>query len=170
MTVSLYTVTDVKKVREQVLSEQAGCDALTGLIIPSGQAVLDHNHKTLKVRACIHRQVNAALGKIENIWTRYLAHWYPGTLSDFLRQAANYLEEDDDSRWYHPHWMKKIQTRFNCLKESQKNEILEVLQCKSCSNMKERREEFRKVVLDRNFGYDHLACIVETYANPKVKP
>ena len=115
MTTNLYTSKDVQKVRDQLTKEQDNLDRLTSLPIPDKQHVLDHNHETQYVRGVLHRQVNAALGKIENIWKRYLSTWYPGDLQMFLRQSAQYLELPDDKRWYHPAWIKKIKTEFNKL-------------------------------------------------------
>ena len=94
----LYSSKDVAKVREKLYNEQGGKDALTGLPLDYKQAVTDHNHNTQYVRGVLHRQCNAVLGKIENLWTRYLSYWFEGTLSDFLRKAADYIERKDDHR------------------------------------------------------------------------
>ena len=61
----LYTTKDVQKVREQLYKEQEGIDPITGLTIPEKQKVLDHDHSNHYVRAVLHRQTNAVLGKIE---------------------------------------------------------------------------------------------------------
>ena len=73
---SLRSPKDVQQVREQLLKEQGGIDAITGLEIPPKQAVLDHCHETQFVRAVASRQSNAALGKLENVYARYLKWWY----------------------------------------------------------------------------------------------
>ena len=72
----LYTTKDVQKVREQLYREQEGIDPITKLPIPDKQKVLDHGHSNHYVRAVLHRQTNAVLGKIENLWTRYLSWWF----------------------------------------------------------------------------------------------
>ena len=69
----LYTTKDVAEVRTLLKERQSNIDPITGLDIPSKQHVLDHNHNTQFVRAVLHRQSNAVLGKIENLWSRYLA-------------------------------------------------------------------------------------------------
>ena len=160
MTKSLYTTADTKKVREYLLEEQSGYDALTSLVIPEGQAVLDHNHKTQHVRAVLHRQTNASLGKIENIWTRYLSYWYPGTLDGFLRQAAEYLCNPDDQRWYHPGWIKRVKADFNKLKASQQSSVLSTFG-ESGKNGAERKSAFNKVILTKQYGFDRIASVIE---------
>ncbi len=65
MTEDLYSVSDVKRVRELLLKEQGGLDLLTKLEIPCKMAVLDHKHDINQfVRGVLHRQCNVVLGKI----------------------------------------------------------------------------------------------------------
>lgn len=161
MTIDLYNPTDVKKVREQLTEEQDNLDVLTGLPIEPKQHCLDHNHDTMKVRAVLARQSNAALGKIENIWTRYLSYWYPHDLPTFLEQSAAYLRRPDDDRFHHPHWIKKINTEFNKLKESQKDSVLEALGSTRGKNGAERKKLFQAVILTKQFTYDTLSFIID---------
>ena len=70
MSVKLKTA-QIKAVREQMLKNQGGKCALTGLPLSSEKAVLDHCHKTGHVRGVIHRGVNSLLGKLENNMARY---------------------------------------------------------------------------------------------------
>lgn len=160
MTTDLYTTVDVKEVREQLLKEQDKRCALTLLEIPTKQAVLDHCHKTQKVRAVLHRQANASLGKLEGIYTRYLSFWYPESLSTFLRQAAAYLENVKEDRWYHPGWLKKIQTKFNSLNETQKKDVLRFFELEEGSNAKERKESFKKLLQSQAYGFEFINDIV----------
>lgn len=158
--IHLYTTTEVKKVREKLYKDQGGKCLLTGLSMDQKQAVLDHCHKTQLVRGVLHRQVNAAGGAIENIWTRYLSFWYPYTLPDFLRAAAAYFERPSDTRWYHPGWIKKACTLFNTLSEKQKSLVLEKMSL-SGSNSKERKEAFRKGILTRSWDFDIIRQYME---------
>lgn len=57
--------TEVKEFREQQLIRQGQCCSLCGEVIID-DAVLDHCHKTGKIRSVLHRGCNALLGKIEN--------------------------------------------------------------------------------------------------------
>jgi hypothetical protein len=153
-TTDLYTTKDVQQVREQLLLEQDGYDVLTLSKVLPKQACLDHNHNTLLVRGVLNRQSNAALGKLEGVYTRYLSYWYEGTLSTFLRQAANYLERPDDTRWRHPHFLKKLKTSFNKLPEGEKSKVIKDLGYEDGKNGKSRKEIFSKIVLDRSLGYE----------------
>lgn len=56
---------EVKPFREQQLIRQGQCCSLCGEEIID-DAVLDHCHKTGKIRRVLHRGCNVLLGKIEN--------------------------------------------------------------------------------------------------------
>jgi hypothetical protein len=156
VTIDLYTTKDVALAREKLLLEQDGYDKLTLTPVLPRQACLDHNHDTLLVRAVLNRQTNAALGKLEGVYTRYLKHWYHGSLSNFLRQAAEYLERPDDTRYRHPHFLKKLKTAFNKLPEGDKSKVIKDLGYEDGKNGKSRKEIFAKLILDRNLGYDTI--------------
>lgn len=161
MTQDLYTSKDVEIVRKKLTEEQENCCAVTGLEIPPKQHVLDHAHDDKQyVRGVLHRQSNACLGKIENLHTRYLSYWYPGKLSDFLRQCAAYLEKQEDTRYRHNGWLKKVKTLFNQLNAKQQDKVLVDLGYEKGNNSKARKEIFAKVVLDRTLGYDTIRSTI----------
>ena len=150
MTETLRNQKDITRIRNKLYAEQNGIDKLTYLPLDKDKCVLDHNHKTHLVRSVIHRQANAALGKIENIWTRYLSYWYPGTLDGFLRQCAEYISTEKDERYYHPKWKKAAVTMFNKMTSRQQNELLEVFNM-SGSNKVERQNAFKKLTQTEEF-------------------
>ena len=156
MAKDLYSTKDVAEVRKQLLTEQEGCDKLTGLPIPEGQAVLDHNHKSQYVRGVLHRQSNAVLGKIENLWTRYLSYWYNGTLAQFLRQAANYLEKPDDDRFVHPAWIKRLSIDFSKLSTEKQKQVLADMQIEAKSNATARRDAFTKGLKSKQYPFEQI--------------
>jgi len=157
----LYTPTDVAKVRKILYEEQEGKDALTGLELPTDKLCLDHCHQSQFVRGVLHRQVNAALGKLEGVHTRYLSYWYEGTLPDFLRQAADYLEKEQDTRYVHPGWLKKAQTMFNTLSEGDKKAVLEALGKSQGGNSTERKKIFKAALMTRKFTYKQIKAMIE---------
>lgn len=156
-TEDLYTAADVKRVREQLLKEQGGYCAITGLKITS-TAVLDHRHDDEQlVRAVLHRQVNAFEGKINNSWDRLMKWWYPeDNLPSVLRLMADYLEKEPDRRFRHVHWQKKVKVKFNQLNAASQNKVLEQLGGTSQSNPAKRKDLFGKLVLDRKLGYNTI--------------
>lgn len=161
MTIDLYTTKDTTRVRELLLEEQQGLDLLTGLEIPKGKSVLDHQHfDELFVRGVLHRNCNSALGRIENTFTRDLSWWYPYSLSEFLRQAAIYLEREPDTRYRHNSFQKKLKTLFNALSASQQNKVLLSLGSIEGSNPAKRKELFSKIVLDRSKGFVYIADVI----------
>lgn len=164
---SLYTPAEVKEVRLALLKEQKGLDALTGLPLPITDSVCDHDHKTQFVRGILHRQSNALLGKIENLYNRYLSWWYNGTLSDFLRSTATYLDRKQPEEYVHPGWLKRVATDFKALTAAQQTKVLKELGGENGSNATERLKLFKARILDRSLGY----VIIRTTINSvKEKP
>ena len=157
----LYTTKDVQKVREHLYEEQGGVDPITGLIIPEKQKVLDHDHSTQYVRAVLHRQTNAVLGKIENLWTRYLSYWYTGTLSDFLRGCADYIEKEHPQNYLHPSFIKKLQTNFNKLNEKQKQLVLLSFGEDVGNNATQRKVLFKKFILKRTHSMEDILQTIQ---------
>lgn len=161
-TKDLYNAKDKTLVRELLLKEQMNKCALTGLPLDKSQSVLDHAHDDdMFVRGVISRQSNSLLGVIENGWKRYTQWWYTGTISDFLRQCAQYLEKKPDSRYRHDHWLKKAQTMFNTLSEGDKKAVLEALGKSQGGNSTERKKLFKKALLTRKFSYDQVKTMIE---------
>ena len=161
---SLYTPAEVKEVRLALLKEQNGLDALTGLQLAVSDSVCDHDHKTQFVRGILHRQSNALLGKIENLYNRYLSWWYCGTLADFLRKTADYLDKKHPEEYVHPAWLKRVTIDFKGLTAAQQTKVLQELCGKSGSNSTERLKIFKAVTLDRSL---HYVTIRTTITNVK---
>ena len=160
MTEDLYNASDKKRVRELLTLEQSNLCAITGLPIETKQHILEHSHDDkMFIRGVTSRQANSALGVIEKMWIRYMKWWYNGTLSNFLRQCANYLEKEHDSRWRHDMWIKKANTSFNKLKESQKDVVLLALGQPAGKNGLERKKSFQRALLTRSFSYETIRII-----------
>jgi len=160
--IDLYNTSDVKQVRELLTKEQNNKCLVTGIEIPEKQHVLDHAHDdTQLVRGVLHRQVNAFLGKAENAFDRLIAWWYPNDLPTLMRECANYLERKPDERFRHPGWIKKINTKFNKLKESDKDKALEMIGVGKGKNAVERKKLFQEAILTRDYGYDTLCVILQ---------
>jgi len=60
------TAASAARHRVQLLADQGGRCALCNELIATGEAVLDHDHTTGRVRGVLHRGCNAMLGHIEN--------------------------------------------------------------------------------------------------------
>ena len=156
----LYTTKDVARVRDKLKLEQGNIDPITGLKIPDKQAVLDHCHDSQFVRAVLHRQTNAVLGKIENLEMRFLSWWYEGSLSDFLRGCADYLDKEHEQKYLHPAFIKKLQVQFNKLNEKQKqNVLLHFNEEKGC-NGTQRKLIFKKFILKRTHSMDEILEVI----------
>ena len=162
----LYNPKDKAEVRDLLLKEQLGKCALTGLPLDKSQSVLDHEHDDdMFVRGVISRQSNSILGVIENGWKRYMQWWYNGTISDFLRQCARYLDRKPDFRYRHDQWLKKSMILFNKLPEGQKKEILHLLGQPQGSNATERKKYFRSALMTRKFSYEQVKKLIQERKN-----
>ena len=165
LTEDLYNVKDKKRVRQLLTLEQSNLCAITGLPIEEKQHILEHAHDDeMFIRGVTSRQANSALGVIEKMWTRYMKWWYNDTLSNFLRQCADYLEKEHDSRWRHDMWIRKINTEFNKLKEAQKDSVLVALGKTAGKNATERKKLFQLqdlIILQRLIAFQGNHFIAE---------
>lgn len=162
VTKELYNTKDVAEIRAILLKEQKGKDLLTGLPLDTKDAVCDHNHESQYVRGIIHRQSNAVLGKIENMWKRYMAWWYTGTLPLFLRNCADYIERKEDTRYVHPAWIKQLSIQFGKLSSANQIKMLDEMlnsiddESDIASNGKDRRVQYEKLLKTKKFTYVQL--------------
>ena len=157
-TKDLYTTADIKKVRGLLTVEQGGADAITGIPLNRGRPCADHAHDDEQlVRGVLLHEVNSFLGKIENAHQRHITYWLKDrTLSQLLRQVAEYLEKPQDSRYRHNFWLKKVMIWFNKLSEPQKKLVLKELGQPAGANAKERRALFQKALLSRKYSFDTI--------------
>jgi len=112
---------DVKPLKEKIWNLNNKRCPITKLEYPLDEMVLDHMHK-LKgdepddkkgaVRTALSRSANALAGKIENNYKRYYGaneNKQPLSLPDWLRNMADYLEDDfyyemDNKQTYFTHY------------------------------------------------------------------
>lgn len=155
MTQDLYTVADVKRVREALIKEQRGVCPVSkeSLVKPC----LDHAHDDYQlVRGVLSHGCNIFLGNIENAYKRRISWWLSIPLSELLRNIADYLDKPEDCRFRHTGWLKKVQTEFNKLSAGNQNEVLKALSVKTGKNPKERKELFRKALLTREYDFSTI--------------
>lgn len=160
-TKELYTTKEVAEVRKKLYEEQGAVDKLTGLPLEYKDSVCDHDHKTQYVRGIIHRQVNAVVGKVENMYIRYIKWWCTIPLPELLRKIADYLELPQDKRYVHPSWLKTCQSRFNALDEKSKTSVLQSMALPDGKNSKERKEVFHKGLLSRKYTLTQIEHILK---------
>lgn len=100
MSIRKLKVSEVKKVREELLRRQGGVCALTHYPLDPKDAVLDHCHTTGHIRGTIHRGANSLLGKLENNHKRY------GVTLPMMfaigRNLEAYLKQDFSTMPLHP--------------------------------------------------------------------
>jgi hypothetical protein len=97
--------TDLATIRKELLEKQNYICPITKEKLTVESAVVDHKHKQYKdqeigkdgmgmIRGALHRQVNVLEGKISNSYTRLGLHKLDISLSDILRNLADYLEQE----------------------------------------------------------------------------
>lgn len=84
---------EIAEERRRRLAEQGGRCALCKETVRQDEAVLDHCHKSGRIRAVLHRGCNACLGHIENNMPRHKLTDIR-RLSAFLRSIPAYLWAD----------------------------------------------------------------------------
>lgn len=160
---SLRSPKDVQQVREQLLKEQGGIDAITGLEIPPKQAVLDHCHESQHCRSTLSLNSNAFEGLVFNAYKRCLSWYVDKPLPEILRRLALYLEKDYTANPYHPGWMKKVKTEFNKMKAKQQNSFLVKMgECEG-NNLSERQASLKKIMKTK--GYEDIMREINAQKN-----
>lgn len=153
---SLRSPKDVQQVREQLLKEQGGIDAITGLEIPPKQAVLDHCHETQHCRSALSLNSNAFEGLVFNAYKRCLSWYVDKPLPEILRRLALYLEKDYTANPYHPGWMKRVKTDFNKLSATQQDKVLVALGGQAKNNQANRKKEFQRLLKNKALGFEEI--------------
>jgi hypothetical protein len=100
---------ELSKYRAQVLADQGGRCQLCGEIIPAGEAVFDHDHKTGHCRAVLHRGCNAMLGHIENNRPRHSL--MGGRLDRMLKAVFTYIHANYSDRPLYPTFRNEDEKR-----------------------------------------------------------
>ena len=111
--------------------------------------VVDHDHKTGKIRGVVSLEGNALLGKIENFYKSRCANSVD-LLPTVLRDMANYLEDPQGP--YHPVGVRQVTKRFGRASKADQVKMLLELQADkgevdACKNSKERTKLYRKLLI-----------------------
>jgi hypothetical protein len=104
---------EIKEHREQLLSGQSHRCALCNELIED-DAVLDHCHKTGKIRKVLHRGCNAMLGKIENNMPRNRITIR--RLETFATNLVRYLEQEYEDI-VHPTYLTPEEKKMKAYKK-----------------------------------------------------
>lgn len=143
----IITTKELQEQRSMMYNLQCKQDPIVREEIPLNKVVLDHCHKTDHCRAALHRQSNAALGKIENAYIRYIRPFFDITIETWLRNVAEFLEGDYTGNALHPGWLKRCCTKFNSLNARQKDYVLTELGAyQPRSNDDKRKLAFRALL------------------------
>ena len=156
MSLDLYSPTDVKTIRKKLYEEQQGVDPILQERIQFSESVMDHDHTSQHCRAALHRQTNAFEGLCFNAYRRCLQWLTDKPLPEILRNLATYLEQDYSDNPYHNGWIKRVTTDFNKLKESEKDQVLELLGQSKGNNSKQRVSYLKSAILSKEHGYEFI--------------
>ena len=78
--------------RELLVSEQGGLDPILGE--PLRKPCLDHDHFSGETRGVLSQSVNTFEGYVLKAWMKYVSGYTDTSLSEALRNMADYLEKD----------------------------------------------------------------------------
>lgn len=105
MTQERITQSKTAGYRKALLIRQGHLCGLCGHYIDYEKAVLDHDHKSGRIRSVLHRACNSLLGKLENNYRRF------GVTLDQLQVIAptvyEYLQRDYNGNPFHYSYKKK---------------------------------------------------------------
>lgn len=156
----LYTVNDVKRIREMLYNLQNGIDPILKEPFSISGACTDHDHVTQNVRSVLHRQVNAFEGKIQNAYIRCLKWMTDKPLPEILRNLADYYEADYSKNPIHTGFIKRLCTDFASLNEVGKKDVLQCMNQPQGNNATERKAIFRKALLTKKFTYEDTRNLI----------
>ena len=111
--------------------------------------VVDHDHKTGRIRSVLSNESNAMLGKIENFYkTRGANAVYE--LPVVLRRMADYLEQEQGPM--HPVGTRQVTKRFGRMKKEEQIAILKkhgagICDLIACKNSKDRTKLYRSLIV-----------------------
>lgn len=92
--------------RSRQLIDQNNICPLCGQFILLDKAVVDHCHRTGRIRSVVHRGCNSLLGKIENNFKRY------GLTLEQLKGICpnihDYIHRDYQDHPFHPSYKEKL--------------------------------------------------------------
>ena len=94
---------EIAPFREEMYKKQKGVCPLCKLHIPKGEAVLDHDHTSGRIRSVLHASCNSLEGIIANyLKSRSAPLRKSGGLEKFLLNLFKYLKKDYGKNPYHP--------------------------------------------------------------------
>jgi len=111
--------------------------------------VVDHDHKTGRIRGVVSSEGNALAGKIENFFRSRCVHadW---PLPKVLRAIADYLEREQGP--LHPVGTRQITKRFNRMPRDEQKTLLRLAgatadEINACKNSTARTKLYRKKIV-----------------------
>jgi hypothetical protein len=119
----LRNPSEVKSFREERLSNQKGCCAITGYPITTG--CLDHCHENGKVRGVLCSEANSLEGRFLSLFKRMkVEEKYNITFPEFLINMGNYLSADNSEEPVHHKHMEDFRKSINRLKKDEITTLL----------------------------------------------
>lgn len=86
------TMKQIADYREMLTKQQNGLDPVIGE--PLRKPCLDHDHFGGRCRGVLSQCVNTFEGQVLKAWMKYVSEYTQTSLSDALRNLADYLEQD----------------------------------------------------------------------------
>lgn len=133
--------TGIKEYRQQ--NKPDFCPIL-GIPLAEEDAVLDHDHKTGRVRGVMHRQANVLVGKIENQYRRYMGKIQGLDLASVLENVAAWVQDDYSHMPLHPKGVRSVISKFRNMPKLDQVSFLESVNVDPAGNAKERVKKFAK--------------------------
>ncbi len=131
------TVKEKAVFREELLKKQDGMCSLCGTSIQVGEATLDHDHETGRVRRVLHRSCNQVEGRILSWIKRCRAT----NKLDFLTNLLQYWSTDYRDMPLHPSHLTETEQKIKKLRKRMKKLKRERTRQKYRDMIKELKEK-----------------------------
>lgn len=112
----VYNTQSKKLLRDKLWKGKCPILKITGC-----RVVLDHDHKSGKVRNAISQQANTWEGYVLKYWIKYCSKYSEVSLPDALRNLADYLDKDYNSMPLHDGLVADMKRKISRLRK----EVLE---------------------------------------------
>lgn len=111
--------------------------------------VVDHDHKSGKIRGVLSNEGNALLGKIENFFYSRCSGDRED-LPDVLKNISEYVSKEQGP--YHPVGVRQVTKRFSRMNKSKQELLMTELNIEQdtiskCKNSKQRTKLYRKALI-----------------------
>lgn len=166
------TSAQIAKMREELASEQGGLDPI--LNEPLKKPCLDHDHFTGRVRGVLSQCTNTFEGYVLKAWMKYVSSYTNTSLSDALRNLADYIEGDHRLNAIHGSYLsdmtkflKRLTNETIKLRAEKDLGLIIPESCNKTESIHKYLDEFIRQTEDYNYGAIEVSDVIDQIREEK---